>query len=167
MILTEITQEKETETIIDPIEKLHEEARLFLHSNGFIFEDEFYETHDKEVINFELDHPDSTKEKIKCWLRCCYPQKNDGTLGFCITFGAHNPILPVHISKTFWSDSTFILTEEDRKAINDRLAKGRRLASERELEEKKVDDATADWCMEKLRKASITGTSPYFEKKRN
>lgn len=149
----------------DIIAKLHEEARSFLHSHGFFFEEDFEETHETEQIKFKIFHENS-KKKINCWLKCSYPLRKDGTVGLCITFGAFHHSLAQHDTKTFWADSNFQLTEEERQSINERLAEGKRHADERAKEEQKISDEKADWCIEKLKNASTRGKSPYFDKKR-
>jgi len=167
---------KETETTLqssqnrqqidcgDPINELHESARAFLLAQGFIFEGDFYETHEKEVIKFTIPS-DNGKKKIKCWLKCCYSERKDGEIGFCITFGAHHTSLPNHVSQTFWPNSSFVLTDEERQTINKRLVEGKKLADKRALNEKKIADEKADWCKEKIKWASRTGSHPYFERK--
>src|SRR6185295_14331586 len=146
----------------DLIAKLHEDARSFLHKLGFFFEEDFYETHDKEVIKFKIE---KDKKKINCWLKCRYPLRKDGTIGLCITFGAHHTSLAQHDTNTFWADSNFQLTDEERQRINERLAEGKQRADERAKEEKRISDEQANWCIEKYKNASIRGTSPYFERK--
>jgi len=141
----------------DQIAKLHEDARSFLHTLGFIFEDDFYETHDKEVIKF---HVHDGKKKTKCWLKCCYPLTN-GIQGFCVTFGAFSGTMQAHVTRTFWTDSDYQLTDEDRNVI----AEGRRQAAERAKNDKKVEDEQADWCLNKYQYASKTGTSQNFVRK--
>jgi phage/plasmid primase-like uncharacterized protein len=148
----------------DPISKLHEEARCFLHTLGFLFEEDFYETNESEQIKFVIPHEDR-KKRIKCWLKCRYLPKQDGTPGLCITFGAFHHSLPHHDTKTFWADSNFELTQEERLSINERLAEDKQRADEREKEVKKAADEKANWCLEKYKIASIRGNSPYFDEK--
>lgn len=148
----------------DPLVKLHESARVFLQSQGFNFEGDFYETHDKEVIPFEIAHPDSAKKQINCWLKCVYPERKTGEQGLCITFGAFHPSRAQHDTRTFWSDVKFALTDEEKAAVQEILVMGRQKAEERAKEEKKIADAKADWCIEKLKNASPDGSSPYFER---
>lgn len=145
------------------LDVLHEQARSFLSQQDFDFDEkEFEETHDKEVIKFK-----STVEgkEIKCWLKCSYPVRQNGTPGFCITYGAFHPELPQQDTKTFWLDESYELTEEERKAINERREEGRLRADKRAKEEKKTADEYADWCKEKFQNASERGFSPYFQRK--
>ncbi len=146
---------------MDHIEKLHADARAFMLSQGFDFEGDFKETHDKEVIKFKIL---TGNKKIKCWLKCCYPEKVNSQ-GFCITFGAFSNMMPAQITQAFWTDSNFQLKERERKAINEKLALGRQQAREREKHDQKVADDLADWCREKYQTASPTGSSPYFGRK--
>jgi putative DNA primase/helicase len=154
---------------IDPIAKLHEEARSFLNTVGLTFEEEFKETHKDEQIIFHVQHPEK-KKKIKCWLKCSYLNKGGEIQGFCITFGAFHPSLPQHDTKTFWANSNYQFSDEDRKAINNRILEERQRAEERAKEEKKVANEKAKWCSEKYNNASViiffsSGQFPYFDKK--
>ena len=125
----------------------------------------YYETHEKERIKFTIPHPDKAREKINCWLKCCYPTRKEGTIGLCLTFGAHHNSLSQHDTKTFWSDVAFSISEEDRKKVSERLEENRIRAAERAKEEEKIENAQADWCLQRWGSANLTVDHPYFTRK--
>lgn len=148
--------------LIENQSQLQESARSFMQSHGIKYDGEFKETSVDEIITFAGKGGDSRKI---CWLKCRCLINSSGKTGLCITFGAHHTDLPDHITNTFWESTDSAITEEEKQKNKERIEEGRKKALERAKEEEKIADAKADWCCEKLSKASPKGFSPYFEKK--
>jgi len=151
-----------TQDNFNPISKLHEDARSFMHSKNIFFDGAFYQTIDKENIYFEINDGNSTK---KCWLKCSYPESRKGRQGFRITFGGFHPDLPDKLTETFWPDKDYHPTDEQAKENVKRDKERKREAELRAIELKKTDDEKASQLKGRYDKASATGLSPYFDKK--
>lgn len=140
------------------IANLQEKARAFMAEHHIYFDGDFVETGHNEQIKFAGIEGKSDK---RCWLKCSYPETQKGSTCLCITFGAHDSALQKIITNTFYPSKNYTLTDEEKE----RFAEQRRQVKERERDEKKQGDETADWCINRIAGASSFEVSPYFEKK--